>query len=238
MKFRILCISLGTSFLCACVGALWSQALKLPIECERINAVSSQIAQGQIDDAMHAVSQILAGDSSGREPACLALVSNNLAAGLQMSGRLKEARTFAEQAIKYFGRAFPADDPVYLAPLHILATMDLEQGLTAGARQVFIRMQNIGTTQLQDRMLVLSISASLLLGEGSRQEAESQFNEALSAISQARKQNSADAVLIRVQLAYSCLQEQRYEDAKAILNRALASVKCAPEAVPLIELNF
>src|SRR6476659_8553950 len=73
MKFRILCISLGTSFLCACVGALWSQALKLPIECERINAVSSQIAQGQIDDAMHTVSQILAGDSSGREPACLAL---------------------------------------------------------------------------------------------------------------------------------------------------------------------
>lgn len=240
MNFRILCTSLSVSFLSVYSGALCAEPSKpVPIECGRINfAVSSQIARGEIDDAMHTVSKAPANHSAGGEAVCAGLLSNSLAAGLQISGRLEEARTFAEQAIKYFERSLPADDPVYLAPLHILATIDLEQGLTAKARQLFLQMQNIPSNDPHDRVLVLVIGASLLVREGRKQEAESRFKEALLAVSQGGKQNGADAVVICGQLAYVYLQEHRYEDAQTTLDAAFARLGFAGEAVPLDRIKL
>src|SRR6185312_17454101 len=89
-----------------CVGPLRSPPIfskKVSTECGRINAVLlEQLTQGQIDDAKRSLSEALTRDISRLEPVCAGLLPNNVASGLQMWGRLDEARTFAEQAINYY----------------------------------------------------------------------------------------------------------------------------------------
>jgi tetratricopeptide (TPR) repeat protein len=195
-------------------------------ECARINSVLwKQIAQRQIESAEHTVSQALTDDIGRLEPVCAALLSNNLASRLQLSGRLDEARAFAERALNSLQRVLPPDDHAYFAPLHILATLDLEQGLTGRAREVFLRMQNIRATEPQDRVRILFIGAVLLIREGNVQDAESRLRAALTALSEGGGgENSADAASLKGELAYVYLQERRYKEAAEILNTALSKL--------------
>src|SRR6185437_6589955 len=102
-----------------------------------------------------------------------------------------------EQAINYYQKSLPADHPIYLGALGILATVDLEKGITGRAREVIRRMQMIHATDPQDRMVLLYVSGCLLRHEGRSQEAESQLTGALSAFADAGKQSSADDAAIR-----------------------------------------
>lgn len=208
-------------------------------ECARINSVLwKQIAQRQIESAEHTVSQALTDDIGRLEPVCAALLSNNLASAFQLSGRLDEARTFAERALNSLQRVLPPEDHAYFAPLHILATVDLEQGLTGRAREVFLRMQNIRATQPQDRVRILFIGAALLIREGNIQDAESRLRAALAALSEGGRENSADAASLKGELAYVYLQERHYKEAAETLNTALAELDRTDDGGPAVRIKL
>jgi hypothetical protein len=222
----LLCAALLT---CISTSAIASASVKVSAECVRRNApLFQQIARGQLDDAKRSVAESLQGD--GGEPLCAGLLLNNLAAGLQVAGRLDEARTFADRAIECYQRSLPADDPTYLRPLQIVATVDLLQGMTGRAREVFRRMQVTRVGDSSDRLLLLWISGSLLEREGRKQEAELALIDARSALADAGRENSADAASIWGQLARLYLHEQRYGDAGAAVNSALTILNLAADA--------
>lgn len=209
------------------------------MECGRVNAVlSKQIAAGRLTEAQRGVLDALDTASNRLERVCAGLLLNNLAAGLQMSGRLDEARTYAERAVKQYQTALPASDSAYLAPLHTIATVDLEQGQTTRARQVLLKMRHVYATDPEDRVLILTLGASLLVREGKHEEAKSQFLNALSALTEAGKQNSADASTIRGQLACLYLQEQRFHEAVTLLNTALSMLDSAQDEKPLNRIKL
>lgn len=238
MKYWTLLKTMCAGYLLVCGAALASASVMVTAECARRNVLlSEQIARGQLDDAKRSVADSVNGPL-GREPVCAGLLANALAARLQMAGRLDEARTFAEQAIKYFQRSLPEDDPALLPPLHILVTIDLLQGMTGRAREAFRRMQVIGMTKARDRVLVLWVSASLLEREGRAQEAESALIGALSALSDAGRQDSADAATIKGQLARLYIHKKQYGDAAAAVNNALATLNLAADATALHRIDL
>jgi len=198
--------------------------------------LSEQIAGGRLDDAKRSVDETLS--QVPIEPVCAGLLSNNLAAALQIAGRLDEARVFAERAIAQFQKSLAADDSAYLRPLQIIATVDLLQGMTGKAREVFRRMQAIRATDPSDRVLLLWISGSLLEREGRKQEAESALIAARAALSDAGRQNSADAASICGQLACLYLHERRYREAAAAVNTALSTLSLAGDVRPLDRIKL
>jgi tetratricopeptide (TPR) repeat protein len=225
--------------LLACTALGSQPSLAVSNNCKQmISAVSDQIASGDLDNTKPSVTDSLNGDLGRAEPVCAGLLANTLAAGLQIAGRLDEARMFAEQAIEYFQRTLPEGAPAYLPPLHILATIDLLQGMTGRAREVYRRMQAIRTTSPGDRALLLWINASLLEHEGRRQEAESALRDVSSILSDAGRRNSADAASTQGQLACLYLGEHRYQDAATALDSALTTLSLAPDAAPLDRIKL
>ncbi|HEY6990611.1 MAG TPA: tetratricopeptide repeat protein [Bryobacteraceae bacterium] len=194
-----------------------------------------EITQGQIDDAKRSLSEALTGDISRLEPVCAGLLSNNVADGLQKSGRLDEVRTLAEQAINYYQQSLPADDPIYLGPLEKLATADLEQGMTGRARDAMRRMQMIHTTDPQGRVLLLYVNGCLLKREGRSREAESQLTGALSALADAGKQNSADGATIRGELANLYVQE--HSSRQTVQSNVLCGLQISTPRISTVALS-
>jgi tetratricopeptide (TPR) repeat protein len=220
--------------------ALGSQlSLAVSNNCNQmISVVSNQIARGDLDNAKRSVAQSLNSELGRAEPVCAALLANILASGLEIAGSLDEARMFAARAIEHFQRSLPADDSAFLPPLHILATVDLLQGMTGKAREVYCRMQAVHATTPGDRVLLLWINASLLEREGRIQEAESALIGVLSILSDTGRRNSADAASTLGQLACLYLGEHRYQDAAAALSSALTMLSLALDAAPLDRIKL
>jgi len=157
---------------------------------------------------------------------------NNLAAVLQVSGRLAEAEVMAERSVRTFDLSLPPDDPALLRPLHTLAAARFEQGKIARARETFKRMESIRTTRPDDRALVNAMAAALLEAQGKWPEAESHYSAAIQALKEAGRGDTADAGALLNGLGDVFIRERRMDAARQALNEALAIFEHAPDADP------
>jgi tetratricopeptide (TPR) repeat protein len=216
--------------------ALGQDALRpLPGEdcIERIQAVTTQVREGRLHEAELALSGMVAGGGASLEPSCASLVFNQLASIMAISGRVAEAETFAERAVKTLSAIYPPNDPGLLRPLQILAAVQLEQGKTGRARIAFQRMRSIQAQGPEDRALVHGIAAALLEKEGNLKQAESEYLESFDAWNESGHGNWADAASIQGFLALLYIRDHRLDDAQRAVDLALMILGRAKDAVSL-----
>jgi tetratricopeptide (TPR) repeat protein len=195
--------------------------------------VLNQSANAHMEEAERALLGALPSAVGAPDDLCAALIFNNLAAIMQVSGRVGEAEVFALQAINILERSYPSDDPALLRPLNILATARFEQGKTAKAREAFQRMQAIRTPQPLDRALVHGMGAALLQREGRRREAESEYLQALALYKDAGWENTVEAALILGEVALLFSEEHRFDEAQRALDNTLRMLNEAKGTVPM-----
>ena len=240
MSFRVLRLSLWAISIVLYRGACSAESHGVVSkECLKLNSLlEERISTGKLDEAQQFTSAAVASNTAPLEPGCAGLLLNDVATAMQVSGRLEEAVTLAERAVNYFEKSLAPDDPAYLAPLHVIASYQLMHGMTSRAREVLQRKQQTRVASPRDRALLHEISGAVLEQEGKWSDAETQYIVAVSEWSKAGKENSADAASLHGQLAIVYYQQKRYTDSERAVERALATLDMAPDAVPLDRIKL
>lgn len=208
-------------------------------DCLGVNAnLENAAARGQLDEAVHIVSDATREGANHLQPRCAGLLSNNLAAFLEVSGRLNDALIFSEKAIAYFQGSLPVNDATYLRPLNMLATVYLELGFTRKADEVLQRMRSISPNTSADRRLIEYVNGMVLQREGRLAEAESYYREALADAGDERDEAVTGEAAICGQLASLYLEEQRYLEAAKAVDNALSRLNTAKAAAPLYRIKL
>lgn len=207
--------------------------------CIELNrAALAQAANGRFEEVEIALSASLAGGPNSSMPSCAGLVLNNLASRMAVLGRLADAEMFAKRSVDVLEKSYPADDPILLAPLQILAAVRLEQGKRGGAIEAFGRMRSIRIERPENRATVHSLAAALFQVEGRHQEAESEYFAALNSWEEAGRGETADAGAVLNSLAALYVEEQRFGDARQLLDRALTIFASANNTVAMDRIKF
>jgi tetratricopeptide (TPR) repeat protein len=216
-----------------------SQYVPSTAECVELNRiVVAQVAGGQTAGPEAALAPVLAPGADRAQSACGGLVLNNMAAIMAVYGRIAEAQRLAERSVKTLEQIYPANDPVLLRPLQILAAAWFEQGKTAKAREVYKRMQSIQIRRPEDAALVHGTAAPLLQTEGRLAEAETEYIAAFQSWTDAGRGESADAGAILNSLASLYIEGQRLDDARRVLDRALIIFSHAIDAVAMDRIKL
>lgn len=200
--------------------------------CTGLSQAVSQVTSGRLKDAEASLSAFMSRNAASAEPSCAWLAPHYMAIALAFSGRLAEAEVFAERSLAILEERFPPGDLVLLRPLQVLASAELEQRKIAKARQALRKMQSIHVESPVDRAIVHGISAALLHAEGRYRDAEPQYLAAVAAWEQAGRGQTAEAAMVLGGLGALYIAAGRYLDAARILDRALAVVASAADAVP------
>lgn len=217
----------------AALGSGLNCALAQDLNCVQLNRlVIEQVSNGQTRDPKGVLSNALANIKGQENDACTGLVLNNLAAIMLNTGKLIEAEGFAERAVKEFERSYSRNDPVLLRPLQIVCASQFGQGKTGRARETFQRMRSIPLERVEDQALVHGLAASMLVAEGKNREAEAEYVAALGAFKQADRANTADAGAIFEALGMLYIRQQRFDEARHVLNRSLAIFTGSRETLP------
>jgi tetratricopeptide (TPR) repeat protein len=207
--------------------------------CLELNeAAMTQGASGDMAEAEALLSRAAVSGDERSQGACLGHVLSNMAGIMLGSGRIAEAERMAEQSVRILEKFYPADDWGLLRPLQILADVWLESGKTARARQAIERIQSIHITLPENIAIVHTTVGALLQIEVRRSEAETEYQEAFRAVEEAGRSESADAAAILQCLSSLYLEEQRLNEARRALDRALAIYKRAKDTVPMDRIKF
>jgi tetratricopeptide (TPR) repeat protein len=231
-------ITFSLTLRCAAAQAAGQSAQPVASPCTALNqATLAQAASGRLQEAEAALSVA----SSGGRPfalMCAGLVLNNIATLMETSGRLDEARNFAERSVTILEKIYPPDDPILLRPLQIVAVASFEQGKTARAREAFQRMRAIRIERPSDRALVHSMGAALLHAQGMGREAESEYFAAFNALEEAGRGSTADAGAVLNGLTKLYLEQQKLDEARRTLDRAVNIFASANDAVPMDRIKL
>lgn len=197
--------------------------------CPDLNqAAMKQAAEGHVAEAEAS----LGGD------ACSGHVLSNLAKAMLGKGRLADAERLAEQSIRILEKFYPSNDWVLLRSLQTLAAVRLESGKTARARETISRIQSIPSKRPEDRAIIHGTAGVLLQIEGRRRQAEVEYYDAFRAWEEAGRGESADAASILNCLGSLYLGEERLNEARNVLDQALAIYDRADDAVPVDLMKF
>jgi tetratricopeptide (TPR) repeat protein len=216
-----------------------SQNLRLSSECIDLNKrVVAEGSKGQLA-AAEALASKATVSREGRAPdGCTGFVLHNMAALLSMSGQMADAERFAERSVSALEQVYAPDDLVLLRPLSVLASTRFEQGKTAAARAAFRKMQSIRTERPADRALVHGTAAALFEAEGHLAEAEAEYLASFHAREEAGQGDKAEAGTIFVALGTLYIGEQRLDEARQALERALQIFVSAEDAVPMDRIRL
>lgn len=207
--------------------------------CTELNQLAvKHIASGQAAEAEAALSRALASGASDAQPACLGIVYNNLASIMLNSARLAEAEAFADRSLHLLGKEYPPNDPALLRPFQILAAARFQEGKIGAARQALERMRSIKTMRAEDRALIEGMAAALLAAERRDGEAETEYLKAIADLEKAQRINTADGAALFQGLASAYLGERRFGEARGALDRALAIVTHAQDAVAVDHIRL
>ena len=201
------------------------------VELSRI--VMAYAANGRFAEAEKALSMALAARVDRNADPCAGVVLGNMAALMSFSGRLVEAEKFALRSIAILEKLYPPDDAVLLRPLHVLAASHFDQGNKAKAREAIKRIQLIRAEGPEDSAMVHVMTAALLSGVARRSDAETEYRAALTAFEEAGRGYSADVGSVLTALAALYLVEERFDEARQTLDRALANLTRAQDAAPM-----
>lgn len=170
---------------------------------------------------------------SDERDACLGHVLSNMANIMFVSGRIVEAERLAERSVRILEDLYPPNDTALLRPLHILASVCLEFGHTAKAREAVKRLQSIRIRGPGDSALVHETVGALLQIEGRSSEAEAEYHDTFRALEQAGRSESADAAATLYSLGSLYVEEHRLDKAWRALDRRLAICDRANDALPI-----
>jgi tetratricopeptide (TPR) repeat protein len=211
-----------------------SQQVSSTSACTELNEnVMAYVMNERFDQAEIALSSTQASGPRQPELFCVGQVLDNLSVLMARSGRFAKAELFAERSVKVLEKSYASDGPVLLLPLQMLATTRFEQGKTAKAREAFRRMQSIRTERPEYRALVSGTSAAFLLAAGRRREAEAAYFAALAAWREAGYGDTQFEGVILLSLVSLYGEEKRFDEARQVLDRALAIFAQRKDTVPL-----
>jgi tetratricopeptide (TPR) repeat protein len=125
-----------------------------------------------------------------------------------------------------------------LRPLQILAAARFEQSKTTRAREAFKRMQLIRIQRPEDGALVHGTAAALLEVEGRRVEAEAEYLAALRAWGGGGRGETGDAGAIINSLGALYIHEQRPDEARGALDRALGIFSRAEDTASMDRIKL
>jgi tetratricopeptide (TPR) repeat protein len=199
-------------------------------------AIRRSIALGALDEAERAVRK-LPDQAIGAEARCAAALLGNVSAAMGAAGRLTESQALASKALTYLDR-YPPESPVRAVPLYVLASVQVEQGMTGRARETYRRMQRISGANPGERSLIHATGAALSEIEGRWDEAKSEYRQAATALASAGKERSAETAGLLAGLASVHVNEHQYLQALAVINQALTILETATDAVPLDRIKF
>lgn len=221
----------GLFVIAAVVGVATSPSEE---SCQDLNGRAVAYARsGAIAQAEELLSRLVAGATSQFPETCVGSLFSNLAAVMEMSGRLADGERLAERSIVILQGSLPPNDPALLRPLNILTASRLDLGKLAAAREAFQRMQVIPTRDAADRALISVLAGALLKAEGKLPGAEAEYRNALEAYEESGHGDSADAASILNSLGELYQREKRFHDAIQSLDRCLFILAVAPDALPM-----
>lgn len=207
--------------------------------CIELNdRVVTQVTNGQYTLAESLLSTATISRTDATRDSCAGLVLKNVASLFSVSGRIAEAERYAERSVKILEAIYPPSDLVLLAPLFTLASTRFEQGKTAGAREAFKKMQSIRTERPADRVLVHDMAAVLLEAERRFPEAEAEYLITFHALEEAGLGEAAEAGAVLNSLGSIYIEEQRLEEARSALDRALIILSNAKDTVSLQRIKL
>jgi hypothetical protein len=218
--------------LCSAAGIAQSGSSDVPAgACRELNeAAMKQALKGHVAEA-----EALLPPDLG---ACTGMVMGNVARIAAVQGHMAEAERLAEQSIRMLERFYPPDDWRLLRPLQILASVRLEKGKTARAREAIRRIQSIPIKRPEDRASVHGTVGALRQMEGRWREAEVEYKEALRAWEEAGRSESADAAAMFHCLTALYLVEHRLDDARQALDRAGFIHDRAKDSWPIDRIKY
>lgn len=230
---------------CLCALASWHVAAQTPsprftpsATCMDLHRkILDKIRNGQPAEAEAALSGALTSKEVGGDLSCLWVTLDNMATVIGFSGRFAEAEVLAERSLIIMDRFYPLDDPARFHPLHLLWSVQIQQGKRGKAQRTFRSMQSVRLDEPQDQARLYSATAAHWQGEGQPKEAEMAYSKALSAWTELGLGETADAAAMLVGLGAVQLSQGRYLEAGTALDRALSIVQSAKDAVPLDLIN-
>jgi len=148
-----------------------------------------------------------------------------------LTGRLVEAEVLEKRSLEILEKGYPPDHPVLLRPLESLAQIELEQRKIAKARETFQRLQSIPTERPSDRTVVHGLAAALLFIERRYREAEAEYLKSLRAWEESGRGQITDVAAVLDGLAVLYIADGRYREASRTLDRAIAILTSAKDAV-------
>lgn len=207
--------------------------------CLELNQeVLKQMGGGSLSQAEKVLQTHLSSSRGQLGSDCEGQILYNMAATLNSNGRLREAELLAGRSLGILEASLPANHPLLLRPLQVLAAVWFEQGQMAKARQMVQRMASIDQTPSGDHSLTDHMTASLLHAAGRLKEAEAGYLEVISALQVAGRDGSTDVGSILCSLASIYIQDGRLEMAGQSLDRAQAIFASANGAVPWDLINL
>jgi len=225
-------------YVSSALGRPYAAAQDLPkhpllgVGCIDLNQTAMDyIAAGRFKDAESTLSSGLADPASGSGKLCGWLTLHNLATNLSLSGRLVEAEAFEQRSLKILETGYPPNHWILLRPLQFLIRIQLEQREIAKARETLKRLQSIPSEWPADRATIHGLAAGLLYREGRHHEAEAEYLKALEAWKVAGRGETADAAAVLDGLAVLYIADGRNGDAGRTLDRTLAILTSAKDAV-------
>lgn len=166
------------------------------------------------------------------DPSCEWYILQDKAVVLSWSGRLEEAGNYAARAIASLDKTHAPDDPLLLRPLHMLASVQLQQGQIAAARNSLRRMQKIRIEGPRDSALLHGAAAAVYQAQRYTDQAEAEYKLAISAWEEASPAPTADAAAVLNGLADLYIVSKRNQEAERILARALTIYAQSSDAGP------
>ena len=224
----------------ACTWSLSAQEHQRPgvSECPPLPpAIQSQAASQGFDEAEKALLSASSGKTDSRGHSCTGELLTNLAMLALTWERHAEATKIAERSVQLLEREYSPNDPVLLRPLCVVASSRFQLGEAAKAREAFHRMQSIPVADPAERLLIDHLAGTLLESEGHYREAESAYRTALFDLEEAGLGEMADAGAVWRALGALYIREQRLDEARGVLDRAVAISSSATDAVAFDRLK-
>ena len=226
--------------------AIWQAAAqgsgpyaKLSPSCLEFNQkIVDKVQGGQLADAEAAFFVAGVRTENGSEQNCIWLTLHNRAYILALSGRREEAEVLSQQALRILDKLYSPDDPIRFGSLHLLWSLQYQQGKLGQARQAFQSMRALRLDKPRNRAMLYGAAADQLQAEGRYKEAEQEFLRALAAWKEEGRGESAEAAALLTSLGTLQVAQGRYLDAGKTLNRAFAIVNSAKDAIPMDLVNL
>ena len=229
----VLCLSLACG-----AGHAVAQDVRRPAAlsgaCAEFNwTIVNYLAGGRLEDADHALSDALSGNTNGFVPSCAWVSLYDVAVAMASSGRLAKAEEYVGRSLRILESSYPPDDRILLRPIRVLWSVQFEQGEIAKARKSFQRMLSIRAESPADRVLVHGAAAGMLHLESRFDEAEPEYLLALAALEESGAGRSADASALLTCLGTLYSAGGRYSDAARTLDHALDIVTSVKDSTPI-----